>query len=105
MLSEGSSVKGSPEDKQSSGPCIKEVPRFHGGALWHTTPAHVTCYHETGNTWDMRGDNSLSFRLDKIRKPDTNSLTPCLAFARNCLNNIKTFSVNKRRPLCQLKIC
>ena len=33
LLSEGSSVKESPEDKQASVPCVKEVPRFHGGSL------------------------------------------------------------------------
>ena len=39
MLSEDSSVKGSPEDKQPLALVSREVPRFHGGSLWHSTPA------------------------------------------------------------------
>ena len=45
LLSEGSSVKESPEDKQACAPC---VPRFHGGSLWHSTP---------GNTLNGQGPN------------------------------------------------
>ena len=37
LLSEGSSVKESPEDKQAS--VSGEMPRFHGGSLWHSTPS------------------------------------------------------------------
>ena len=42
MLSEGSSVKGSPEDKQPSGPCIK------GGAK---LSQRVTLAHYTGGVF------------------------------------------------------
>ena len=42
MLSEGSSVKGSPEDEHASVPYIREVLRFHNGSLWHSTPVTVT---------------------------------------------------------------
>ena len=38
MLSEGSSVKGSPEDKQPSGPCIKGSAKIS----WRVTLAHYT---------------------------------------------------------------
>ena len=38
MLSEGSSVKGSPEDKQSSGPCIKGSAKIS----WRVILAHYT---------------------------------------------------------------
>ena len=46
MLSEGSSVKGSPEDKQPSGPCIRGSAKIsrrvtlalYTGQLWNTHP-------------------------------------------------------------------
>ena len=41
LLSEGTSVKESPEDKQASVPCSKEVTTFQGGSLWHSTPGSL----------------------------------------------------------------
>ena len=38
LLSKGSSVEESPEDKGASAPSGGEVPRYHGGSLWHSTP-------------------------------------------------------------------
>ena len=44
MLSEGSSVKGSPEDKQPSGPCIKGSAKISR----RVTLAHYTGLYKTG---------------------------------------------------------
>ena len=57
MLSEGSSVKGIPEDKQPSGPCIKGSAKISQG---------VTLAHYTGSVADpfpppiQRGEHASS---------------------------------------------
>ena len=41
LLSEGSSVKESPEDKQASAPCVRGSAKISRGSLWHSTPVPV----------------------------------------------------------------